>query len=445
MSKNKDRFQPKWFAIELDSDRVYFNYKRAPYLRSKWPLLILVTLEMGILSAELILNHTAYLQLLMLFLILYYWYKVFKHKEDLDKATESRIVEELLAAHIPGDGKATVMAKEYFIVSPKEAYLKDIRCMLVVLSNGKVYRYGVELAEKNGFVLDKRASICEDEKLLELVKKYTDSLREEDKSLRVKKNASIAAACVLAFGFVIIGLALWLVGTTKWMKVIGWIVFAVFILSLILMLSLSSYAEKKGFAGTVYRVSLWVFSGLWLLVQLVFPTLLLMGGFMFIIFFPVALIFLILHAVSAFVAINMQTMLFVSLSAGVIIAAYYPKHLFGLFSRALTANGHRYEKYLQEMVEYVYQTSNIKFVVFLLYVLYLAISTVYQLQTGGKPLLGNGWDLAVLGSFLVFIAFSNMKKSREKATFDFAELFRMMMGIWTAHDDVNEDDDESSR
>lgn len=56
----------------------------------------------------------------------------------------------------------------------------------------------------------------------------------------------------------------------------------------------------------------------------------------------------------------------------------------------------------------------------------------------GVPLFGNGWDLAVLESFLVFIAFSNMKKKRVGTAFSFSELFRMMWGMWTTHDNVNE-------
>ena len=251
----------------------------------------------------------------------------------------------------------------------------------------------------------------------------------------------MAAACILAFGTVMIGLVFWLGGTTSWMKIVGWVVFATFMLSLVLSISLSSHAGKRGFVGTVYSVSFWVFSGLWLLVQLVFPTLLLLVGFMFIILVPFALLFMVLKAFSSVVAINLQTILFISLSAGAIISANYSKPLFGWLSRVLTANGHRYEKYFQEMVEYVYQPSNIQFMVYFLYFIYLAISTIHQLQTGGIPLFGKGWDLAVLESFLVFIAFSNMKKKRVGTAFSFSELFRMMWGMWTTHDNAEEGKD----
>lgn len=413
----------------------------SPYLRYKWPFVVLAITEVGILVAELILNHTAYLQVLTIPLILHCLYRILKRKEDIDKDVEARVVEEQLAGPIPGCGKAKVLAKEYFIVTPHEAYLRDKRFMLIVLSDGKVYRYGVEPAQKNGFVLDKNASLCTDETELKLVKKYIDQFKKEDKTLKVKRKASVVAAGILAFGAMFIGLVFWLGGTRSWMKVVGWVVYAAFILSVVLSLSLSSYAERKGLVGMVYRVSSLVLGGLWLLMQLVFPTLLLLVGFMFIILLPFALINLALKALSTIVAINLQTILFISLSVGAIISAYYSKPLFGWLSRVLTANGHRYEKYFQEMVEYVYQPSNIQFVIYLLYFIYLIVSTVHQLQTEGVPLFGNGWDLAVLESFLVFIAFSNMKKRRVGASFSFSELFRMMWGMWTTHDDVKEDED----
>lgn len=430
----------KWFVREIDEDKVYFNYKRAPYLRSKWPVVIVVLIEVTVLVSELVLNHSAYLQVLTVLLMLHYLYRILKHKEEIDKTTESMIVEEQMARVHPGSSKATVAAKEYFIVTPNEVYLREKRFLLVIMSDGKVYRYGVEPAEKNGFILDKRASLCKDESELVLVKEYTDSLKKEGKMRKMKRNASIAAAVILAIGIAFIGLMIWLGGTTSWMKIVGWVVFAIFALSLVITLSLSSYEGKKGSVGAVYRASSRIFAGLWLLVQLVFPSLLLMMGFMFIVLFPFAFTFMTLKAVSTVVTLNANTTLFLSLSLGAIISAYYSKPLFGWLSRGLTANGHRYEKYFKEMVEYVYQPANIQFVVYFLYVVYLVIATIFQFQTDGKPLFGNGRDMAVLESFLVFIAFSNMKMRREKASFSFSELFRMMWGMWTTHDNVKEDE-----
>ncbi|SKC54648.1 hypothetical protein SAMN06298215_1519 [Bacteroidales bacterium WCE2008] len=394
--------------------------------------------EIVTLVAELLLNHTFYLQVLTIPLILFCLYRILKHKEDKDKFVESSIVAAQLSGLIPGDEEAKVVADEYFIITPNEAYLKTKRFMLVVLSNGKVYRYEVESAEKNGFVLNMNASLCEDKQELELVKKHTSKLTKEDSAAKVKRKFSIAAACVLVFGMLFIGLIIWLSETMAWMRSVGWAVAAVFVLSLVLSLALSSFEGKKSFFGTVFLVASWVLGMSWLLVQLIFPALLLLVGFMFIIMFPFAMVFIALRAICALTVINPQTILFFSLSAGAIISAYYSKPLFSWLSRILTSNGHRYEKYFQDIVEYVYQPSNIQFVIHLLYFMYLVVSTTHRLQIDGVPLFGNGWDLAVLESFLVFIAFSNMKKKRVGTAFSFSVLFGMMWGMWTTHDYIEE-------
>ncbi len=69
----------------------------------------------------------------------------------------------------------------------------------------------------------------------------------------------------------------------------------------------------------------------------------------------------------------------------------------------------------------------------------LVASTVYKFEMDGAGLIGNDMDLAVLESFLVFIAYSNMKSKKTAADFRFSEIFRIMLGMWTTHDKVEEE------
>ena len=76
--------------------------------------------------------------------------------------------------------------------------------------------------------------------------------------------------------------------------------------------------------------------------------------------------------------------------------------------------------------------------VYFLFVVYLVVSTIYRFETNGAAMIENDKDFAVLESFLVFIAFSNMKSKRETANFRFAELFRIMYAMWTTHDNIED-------
>lgn len=440
--KNKSNSNQRYFTREIGPDKVYFNYKRAPYICSKWLIVLVAVVELAVVLFEIFLFHTAYLQVITIPLIMYIAYRILRQKEAVDEATESHIVKEQLKISLDNlaDGNdGNLVANEYFIETPKEIYIDEKRFMLAVMSNGKVYRFGVERAAHNGFVLDKTATICSDAKELSLVKKYTDKLHT-DKNARVKRLTGTAAACIIVFGFAVLALSLWLGSRFSWIKIVWLILFGIFILSVIMSLFLRSYDGKKGIGGTIYKISSSVVAGIWLFMQLIFPSLLLLIGFIFIILLPAAIVSGILTALSTIVNISSPTILFLSLSIGAITSAYYSKPLFGYLSKLLTANGHRYEKYFQEMVEYTYKPGNIQFAVNFIYVLFLAATTISQLQTAGEPIFGKDIDIAILKSFLVFIAFSNVKAKRDPADFRFSELFRMMYKMWTVHDNTIEEE-----
>lgn len=432
-------FRPRWFIRQVAADKVYFNYKRAPFFPNKWMLYLLLLIELAILVTEIILNHSAYCQIVLFPLVFYYMDRILRHKELVDKTTERTIVEEYLSLEINQlcSESAQVVAKEYCIITPKTLYMREKRFLLVVMSNGNVFRFAVESGEKKGYVLNKKATTCSDPAELELVKKYTERT-ETDKQIKAKRLMGKAAAIILCLGMAVIALVMW-IGSKQWAKVLGYILLADLLLSLVLVLVLDSFDGKKNFAGALYKIASWNAKVWYLLIQLIFPSLLLLVGLFGIVFLPSGLIYIVSKGVVEAGLLTLPTCLFISLSLGSIISAHYSRPLFGWISRLLMANGHRYEKYSQGIVEYVYQPANIEFAVNFAYVIYLCVSTIVRLQSGGS-LYGSETDLAVLESFLVFIAFSNMKKKRESASFSFPKLFRMIYAMWTTRDFEDDED-----
>lgn len=416
---------------------MYINYKRAPYCSSKWIIVAPIIVEIGVLLSEFILNGTAYSQFLMLPLLLYYVYRVMKHKEDTDKATEAQIIEKKLQdsfIKLANENQEDIIAKEYFIIVPKERYLSIKRFMLVVLGNGDVYRYEVTCAKDNGFRIKSQATLCTDEKELVLVQKYTRKFSDNPKATAERIMALLAAG-ILTLGLVIIALVLWLGNITIWIKYVVYILIADFFLACIIISILNLFERKGKIVRTMYKIAIWNVSVWWFMIKLIFPSMLIWIGFIFVVIFPFSIVFLLLKGLSMAFPLSEQTILFVALSVGAIISAHYPKPIFALISQLLAANGHRYEKYFPMMVEYVYKPENLQFTVYLLYVMYLSFSTIYRFQTGGQPIWGNDTDLAVLESFLMFVAFSNMKVKHKATKLKFSELFKIMFAMWTTHDD----------
>ena len=271
--------------------------------------------------------------------------------------------------------------------------------------------------------------------------KKTTKMKRKDKRAAAERTMGFAAAFIIMIGLSLITLALWLGGSAPWMKIVGKIILADIIIAVFLLLALSSFKNKSGIGGAIFNVAFWNIQ-LWLVVlQLLFPSMLILVGLIMIVFLPYSLVNFIIRTFSNVIELSQQTILFISLSFGAIVTAHYSKPLFKYISRVLTSNRHQYEKYFPMMVEYVYKPANMQFVVYFLYVVYLVVSTIYRFENGEQPMIGKDMDLAVLESFLVFIAFSNMKTKYEAAEFKFSHLFRIMFAMWTTHDDIEKEQD----
>ena len=258
---------------------------------------------------------------------------------------------------------------------------------------------------------------------------------KKDKKAAAERVMGLLAAGIIFIGLAIVILAFWLGGSTTWMKIIVKVLLADVFIAVFLLLALSSFKDKSGVVGTISKVAFWNMQ-LWLVViQLIFPSMLILMGLITIVLLPYSLVNFILKGLSNVVELSQQTIMFLSLSMGAIVTAHYSKPLFKFTSSVLTSHRHQYERYFPMMVEYVYKPANMQFVVYFLYVIYLVVSTVYRFENSEQRMFGNDLDLAVLESFLVFIAFSNMKAKYEAAEFKFSQLFKIMFAMWTTHDD----------
>lgn len=423
----------------MDEQKQYFDYKEAPYFCSMWGLYIPISIGVIILFVELIVNVTIYSLVITIPALLLYFYSIIKRKHNKDKLTEKKIVEKKLQSTIDEicwNQKAKVAWKEYVITIPPQQYMPIKRSYLVGLSNGEVYRFKVIPAKDGGFLIHTQGAIVENnEDVAALVKKH----KKQEVKARVERVMSYIAASVIFIGFAVIALGLWFGNNTAWMKTAAYILIGDFFLALTLMMSLRRYEKRNKVVGFVCKTAYWNIQILWFIIMLIFPSMLLLMGLMIIVLCPFSITFMVLKSLATAVSISSQTILFVSLTLGAIISGHYSAPLFGWLSRGLTVNGHKNEKYFKKLVEYVYKPTNIQFVVYFLYVVYLVVSTIYKFEMDGAGLIGNDMDLAVLESFLVFIAYSNMKSKRTAADFRFSEIFRIMFGMWTTHDNVEEE------
>ncbi len=106
------------------------------------------------------------------------------------------------------------------------------------------------------------------------------------------------------------------------------------------------------------------------------------------------------------------TMYFFCISFASILSVYLSKYLLKFILKISPVTMDTYtekpkNRYLKELTTVFYQKNNIIFLIYTCYFVFLGIMSFFKIQYE-QPLLSTETDMAILQSFLVFIAFTNM-------------------------------------
>lgn len=130
-----------------------------------------------------------------------------------------------------------------------------------------------------------------------------------------------------------------------------------------------------------------------------------------------------------------ETITFVVVSLGSVLCSTYPVTKYVIQHSILRDRGnHEYEKYSEQMALYIVHPSNMVFVVYFVYLLFLAITGFLLIQDDGY-LISSGFDTAILKAFLVYIAYANMLLKAKAAEIDAKELLKKTMKLFV-HDRI---------
>ncbi len=128
------------------------------------------------------------------------------------------------------------------------------------------------------------------------------------------------------------------------------------------------------------------------------------------------------------------TILFVFFSIGAVLVVYRPSYIRRViewFPLVRERNENEFKARLAEFLKYCYEPNTINFVLNLGYIVFVAISTILQLQHKGF-LISKDIDNAILSSFVIFLAMTGIKDSYQSIkltskTF-FVKLYRVAFG-----------------
>lgn len=238
---------------------------------------------------------------------------------------------------------------------------------------------------------------------------------------------------ILLFGGLLFGLFSWMLYKLQWWNLLIFVVFAAW-------MALSSWLNSRT-NGRVMNVISNIVSApiavVYLLMGLVHPFITIVGAYLFVAMFGFGVPALIITGLNKVFewGLRPETIGFVVMAGGSILCAnsYNLTKWMVRHSPIRNFGEHRYEDYRERLAQYVIHPSNVIFVLYLLYFLFLAITGFMQIQFGGS-LTTPAFDAAVLKAFLVFIAFTNMRSKAKDAELDSKDLLKQTLGLFV-HDE----------
>lgn len=170
-----------------------------------------------------------------------------------------------------------------------------------------------------------------------------------------------------------------------------------------------------------------------LLLGIIHPFIVIFGTYFFVAMFGFGVPALILTGLNHIFGwgLMQETIAFIIIAGGSILCANSYSMTKWLVRISLLRNfgKHQYEAYREQLAFYIIHPSNVIFVLYLLYFVFLLVTGFIQIQMK-TSLFSLGIDAAILKAFLVFIAFTNMCSKAKDAELDSKELLKQTLGLF---------------
>ena len=398
-----------------------FCYNMRDVMEKPYIIIIVLLAFIGVISFEYLYFYS-YHSLIILsfsfFFILIYWaFYPLKYNEKVEEYMMNKNVSLRLHNDIKELGKDIYEKKRKFYKETKGTYgVVTGTYMLVLLSNNDILEYELKYHTSKD---NQKSTYCEfiktpqkcsnpnRRKVIE-TKSYVNWL--SDIKLSNRTIIFLIIFGILLFGFSIISFIGYLYMKFGIMKSLC--LFIIYIITYLILQRIINYRKNKIliFIKDVLSIP-------FLLAFFINPIVIIFLSYLLLIVYSIIPpIIIVLSSIFLFsVNLSIETSIFIVLALSSIIGAYAGKYIQWMIKKSPLRNwgNHKYEEFQEELALYVTHKSNIIFFIYFVYLLYLFVSNFILIQYN-RPLISVGIDNAVLKSFLVFLAFSNMiNKSKE--------------------------------
>ncbi len=419
----------KWKA---PNGNMCFNLTERNTYKQPWIIIAAVIIAFVICSVEFYVFKSCLLLVpivIVLFLLIYI-------PERSNDTIIANTVHDIMNSMVKDDAKAMnrTVLKSQVEYDCKGTYgIIEASYLLVLLDNEEVWEYPIHIkSNQQGtyFECERNYIVCINQKHIRkiLPKRWNRFIGTFKLSEKTKLGLLLTA--ILVFG------CLTFVGLCKALLVMRWWLILIFG-SYFGVYFLTGWLYEKWSNRFIYIILQIIsvpFVAIAFLMKVALPFITIVGTYFFVILYTFGVPAIILTSLSfiGWFSLKPETIAFIVFAIGSILcSSSYDTAKWILHHSPLRDWGnHTYESYREDLAVYLIHPTNVIFMLYSIYFVLLVLSGFQQIEND-RYLLSQGFDTAILKSFLVLIAFTNMRSKAKDAQIEVKDLLQRTFKLFT--------------
>lgn len=416
-----------------------FRFVERQEFERPWIIILAAILLIVGTSTEYLVNTSFYSLIPNIFIFCYFalWWMTIplKANEAVIEMTVHELMDEIVESDAINAGTKVLKSIVHYDIKGTYAIITG-RYFLVLLKNGTVWEYPITYNkptnEKEGYYECKQSYV---------VSKNKDHIRaiqpkQWSRFFALFKISFKTKLWLLIFAIILIGgltfaTMYWIIIRLKWLTLV--LVAGYFVLyETVERIGKVLPGKAMNAVRSVVSLPIALF---YLLADLMHPFLTIVGTYFMVALFAfcVPTIFLAAASIVGWWDLKPETIVFIVIALGSILSSHHSVTK-GIIRHTPLKNwgNHTYESHREQLAFYLVHPSNMVFIVYLIYFVFLAISG-YMLIQNGKYLISESFDMAILKAFLVYIAYTNMRTKAKETEVEAKELIEKISGLFV-HD-----------
>ena len=312
----------------------------------------------------------------------------------------------------------------------------EASCFLVLLDNGEVWEYPIIYHKHNNqdtyFECERAHIVSNNQNHIHRInpqkwKRFINRLKLSEKTC-----LGLLLTTILVVGFLILVGFYWIMKNYIWQSLLIFVGY-LFLYSLIGWIYLKWPVKILNAIRFSMSIPLEILNFLF---RAISPFFTIVGTYLFVALFTFGVPAIILTGLSrlGWIVLRPETITFIVFTIGSILCSNsYRSTKWIIHQTPLKDWGnHRYEAYREKLAIYLIHPSNVIFLLYLIYFIFLGVSGFLQIEDGSY-LISKDFDAAILKAFLVFMAFANMRTKSREAKADIKELLQQTLKLFV-HD-----------